>query len=238
MTRHFAALPLVLAACGRPESLDVGPYRAIDLQTDARAVFLGPDHPDGLAPGVIELRCPGSTRLTPAVRPDGTLVIKGDGRSCSLTATTTGTDTLRASGHSRVDVVGGWDGLATVDVTGGAIVTADTITSDALEIRARGGAAVYLDGLDVGALDVDLAGRSDTTLLGVARTANVVLTGTAALHARDLDITDATVAASGSATCELSVLGTIAATTEGRATIDLWGGATVLDDAPSGLTVH
>lgn len=121
---------------------------------------------------------------------------------------------LEASGGSEIRVIG-------------------TVTGDELELSASGGSDIEID-MAVNELDVSISGGTDVELSGTANMATVRSSGGSDLDARELEVKNAELRASGGADLAITVVETLDARASGAADITYYGDPEVLDSDESG----
>jgi hypothetical protein len=148
--------------------------------------------------------------------------------------------------HLRVDrdERWGWDddynvlivmpALTELEASGGSdIRVIGTVSGDEFELSASGGSDIEID-LAVRELDVSISGGTDVELSGTAERATVRSSGGSDLDARELEVQNAELRASGGADLVITVRETLDARASGAADITYYGDPEVLDSDESG----
>jgi hypothetical protein len=124
--------------------------------------------------------------------------------------------------------------LTEIEASGGTeVIVSGTVTGDELEIVASGGSDIELD-VAVDRLDITSSGGADIEISGSANFAMAQSSGGSDLDARQLDVKEAELRASGGADLAMSVSESIDARASGASDIDYYGDPVEIDIDESG----
>jgi hypothetical protein len=232
----MAAMMLFSAGCvmeldtGEP---DLGPVDApqFDRVENESAVDLELVHDVAFDPPYRpwELTCMGADPNRIRIERTGdTLRIRAEdpetGEGCVLKLRAEPTREILVGGNGDLTVAREIRGLTYLEARGdGAIDFQRGLVSDELTLEALGNGQIRIEGLDVRALFVDVAGRGDLLLSGQADLADLRVTGIGDVSATSLRIRNLYVELSGAGDAAVWVTDTIDGVVRGEGNLDVWG---------------
>jgi hypothetical protein len=109
--------------------------------------------------------------------------------------------------------------VAYLELTGSGMITGDNIESDELRVELTGSGLIDLRGLDVGLLDALITGSGEMIFWGMARNADLDITGSGEIKAFHLESVNCTANISGSGNMQVTVEKTLTAYISGSGSI-------------------
>ena len=109
--------------------------------------------------------------------------------------------------------------VANLELTGSGMITGDNIESDELRVELTGSGLIDLRGLEVGSLEALITGSGEMIFWGMARNADLDITGSGEVKAFHLESVNCTANISGSGNMQVTVEKTLTAYISGSGSI-------------------